>query len=71
MLGFQYVEPGLLVRPPQRPLGLNGLGKVVQSVAAADLVCLIAVFQLLQGIGTDRLQLTVTNVCLVPRAGAM
>ena len=57
-------EPGLLVRPSQRPVGLTGLGKVVQGVAPADLGCLSAGFQLLQRIGTDRLQLTVTDISL-------
>ena len=32
-----------------------GLGKIVKSVAVADLGRLFAVFQLLQPVGTDRL----------------
>ena len=68
MLGFQDGEPGLLVRPPQRPVGLMGQGKVVQGVTAVDLGCLSAGFQLLQGVGTDRLQLAETNLCLGRRA---
>ena len=54
------------MRPPQRPLGLPAQGKEVQGVAAADLGCFCATFQLLQGKGTDRFQLTVTNVFLGP-----
>ena len=67
MLGFQDSEPGLLVRPAQGPLGLMGLGEVVHSVTTADLVCLSAGFQLLQGVRTNRLQLAETDLCLGPR----
>ena len=69
LLGFQNGKPGLLMWPPHGPAGLMGLGKVVKSVAAAGLGRLSAGFQHLQRIGTDRLELTVTNLCLGARFG--